>query len=1111
MRFIIGKVRSGKTARIYKEVRERVERGIGRTLILVPEQYTHEAERELALICGDRLSLFAEVMSFTGFARWNRSVRGGSAFRWLDEGGKLLCLAVALRELQPVLRLYADAAENPELQAAMVKELDTIRAADIGCGDLRELSQDIEGGLSRKLSELATVMEAYEAVMERTGMSAREPLSLLADQIAASGLSEFDRVYVDGFLDFTGLELKVLMALIKRGTDLTIVLTGSRDSRLEEQLLISRMTMERLSRIAAEAEVPLEIQWIDEGANRDTPDPVEDMLGYFADHMFDYGAQTVASAAGQIRLLTANTPALECETAAAEVLKAVRDEGLRWRDFAIAVRGFSDYRGLLEHTFRRYGIPLFVTRRDPLVEKPLPYWISCAYELVHGGWDVDDMTSYLRCGFSGLSEEICDALCSYLFLWQLKAPAWLQSAPWRQHPDGYGKPRTPESESRLAALNDARWQISQPLLLLKERSEAASDAVGQAAALRAFLEAANIPDLLQQRIDRLERNGELELRAEYLQLWELLGNAIGQMSSVLGHMPMDGRTFSRLLKTVLSCYDIGMIPVSLDRVSAGDFDRMRRRNIRRLIVLGCTDDRLPSVLPPGGIFSQEERDRMAEKGLALGGGEGELWREYTLIYHTLSLPREQLILTCPETGLSGESQTPALVYSMAMRLFSLRPEKLSPESTRLNAAVPALGLALSASAAHCSPEAQAAVQWFRLREPERLRRLKSAAQEERGSLSSEAVHALYGKHLKISPSRLETFSDCRFRYYCQYGMKAEPMEPAGFQPPEIGTFTHEVLEKTARAVSELGGFRAVTDEQLREITEACIQEYIHTELGDFQEKSARFRWLFERLCEDVIRVVQDTADELRISDFEPLSFELDMSKLKTQLDCGDAGSVSLTGVADRVDGFRDGNGLMLRVVDYKTGKKQFQLYDLLYGRNMQMLLYLFAVCDHAEELYGEKARPAGLMYVPARDNMLHFDTEPDDAEQVARRKKEKRRSGLMLSEPSVIKAWEHGDVLQYSPQKTRTKDPSVSRKQLDLLRQQTEEKLREMAEKVSGGCIDANPSWQSDSENACQNCPYHPVCRFEDGKNGEISRVIRKMTDDEVWEQLMPGDGESPL
>ena len=259
----------------------------------------------------------------------------------------------------------------------------------------------------------------------------------------------------------------------------------------------------------------------------------------------------------------------------AEVLHAVRDEGLRWRDVAVAIRGFSDYRGLLENTFRRYGIPLFVTRKDPLTEKALPYWIACAYELVLGNWDVDDMTAYLRCGFSGLSEEECDSLCSYLYLWQLNSAAWLRPGDWEQHPDGYGKPRNEETDARLKALNLSRRHVAAPLLLLKKRIAAAKTAADQAQALLAFLDAADIRGSLQKRIRDLEAEGDSELKAEYLQLWDIITSAIQQTVMILGSVPMDGNTYYRLFRAVLTSYDIGMIPVSLDRVSAGDFDRMR--------------------------------------------------------------------------------------------------------------------------------------------------------------------------------------------------------------------------------------------------------------------------------------------------------------------------------------------------------------------------------------------------------------------------------------------------------------------------------------------------------------------------------------------------------
>ena len=1102
LRLILGRARSGKTARMIAEVRDMVRSRQGRALVLVPEQYSHEAERELCLACGDGLSLHGEVMSFTGFARWGRSVYGGGAKRWMDQGGKLLCLALALQELEPVLRLYGDAGKNPELQAVILQELESVRQADLGSGALRGAAEELGGELAGKLRELATVLEAYEGMMERSGFDSGDPLALLARQLEAKGLREFTRVYVDGFLDFTGLEAGVLRALMARGTDLTVLLPDAPGRWTEEHLLLSQVARAQLEQAAEELGLPVEKEWVEDPPAGDGPEP--DTLRYFAEHMFDYGAESVPAQPGRLKLQRCESPALECEAAACEALRAVRDEGLRWRDVAVAARGFSDYRGLLESAFRRYGVPLFVTRRDPVAEKPLAVWISCAYDMILGDWDVDAMTAYLHCGFSGLEAEEVDALCSYLFLWQLKAPAWLRKSPWRQHPDGYGRPVTEESVRRLEQLNALRARVAGPLLLLKARSEAASDALGQAEALLSFL-AAELPARLQARIGELEAEGQAELRAEYLQLWDVLTEAVSQMGAVLGRTPMDAQGFSRLLKAVLNTCDIGMIPVSLDRVSAGDFDRMRRRNIRRLIVLGCHDGRLPPAGEPGGLFTQDERDRLAGLGLKLGGGEAELWREYALIYHTLTLPREQLVLSCPEVDFSGAPQAPALVFSLAERMFSLPPERPRPDLLRLNALAPALSLALTARAPGAGDGARAAERWFLRRERERFLSLRQAALVPRGSLSGEAVAALYGRRLRMSPSRVERFAGCRFRYFMEYGLRARPFEPAGFRPPEIGSFTHYVLERVARAAQEQGGFARLDDGALRALTEAAVERYVEETLGGFEEKSARFRTLFRRLGDGAFRIVRDMAEELRRSDFQPLSFELDVSALEGG---GRAGAAKLTGIADRVDGCRDGDALYLRVVDYKTGGKQFHLYDVPYGRNLQMLLYLFEICDHAEQLYGEAAVPAGIEYVPAREGLLHFEGEPSPEDEAAGRRKEKRRSGLVLSEPAVLAAWERGDEQQFTPQKTRVADPFLTREQMNLLRRQTGRCLREMAEAVAGGRIEANPLWVSEGENECQTCQAKGACRFAPGENGEDFRPVQKRTDAEVLEWL-GDDGEA--
>ena len=1099
LRFITGKVRSGNTSAIISEIRETVRSGSGKALLLVPEQYSHEAERELCEACGDRLSLFAEVMSFSGFARWSMGLHGGGADVRMDQGGKLLCMAVALRELQPLLRIYGRAAENTDLQAMMVREAERLSMADSDTDLLRTVSEDLDGEFREKLREFALILDTYHTEIERAGAVCEDALCLLARQIEQYGLTEFDRVYVDGFIDFTGLEMSVLRALLRRGVELTICLPAEKNGHGEEFFLPSGIAMDTLREMAEAFGTEVTEREVD-ALNRDSP------LAYFADHMFDYGVEAVKADAGTIRLLRADNPRVECEAAAAEILHAVREEGCRWRDIAVAVRGFEDYQGLLESTFRRYEIPLFVTRRDTVAEKPLPLWIEAAYDIILADWDSEDMIAYLRSGLSGLEEEACDELCRYLFKWQLKSGAWLHSEPWHQHPDGFGKPWTDSARIRLDRINHARRKVAAPLLNLRERSSQARTAREQTEALAAFLKETHGAALLEKRVSKLEQQGNLELRDEYTQLWELCLGALEQIAAVLGETPLNATGFREIFHAVLAQYDIGLIPVALDRVSAGDFDRMRRRNIRRLIVLGCGDDRLPQAQGGDGIFNMEERDILAEHQVMIGGGDAELWREYALIYHTLSLPHEKLIMSCPATGLRGELIVPALVYAQAQRMFSLQPEPVQKEMLRLSAREPALALAVSAGRPGAGEATRAAAAWYREQEPQRIEKLLQDSALRHGDLSPHAVEALYGGKLRISPSRLERFSSCRYSYYCSYGLKAEEDEPAGFRAPEIGNFVHAVLEQTAREVAERGGFRSVTDEELQEITRAVVSDYIHTELADFSEKTARFRYLFERVCADVYRIVADTAEELRRSDFVPLSFELDISNLPGAAPEEEAENSQetpkLTGIADRVDGWIQGDSLWLRVVDYKTGRKKFSLSDVWYGRNMQMLLYLFAISDRAEELYGKPGIPAGILYLPAREDLLQFDRAPDEAQTLKQRLKGKRRSGLVLDDPALMEAWEQGDDKQYIPVRVSSTNPLVNLEQMGLLRRHVEKSLQEMADEIRAGSIRVNPSYVSESDNACRLCPYHSICRFEEGENGEFSSPAPKLSDEKVWERL---------
>ena len=310
-------------------------------------------------------------------------------------------------------------------------------------------------------------------------------------------------------------------------------------------------------------------------------------------------------------------------------------------------------------------------------------------------------------------------------------------------------------------------------------------------------------------------------------------------------------------------------------------------------------------------------------------------------------------------------------------------------------------------------------------------------------------------------------------------------------------------------MTEAGGFAAVTDEQLGTFTDRWTQRYIHDELNDFQEKSARFTYLFRRLCRQVRQVVADMAHELRAGDFVPLDFELNFADPEQiapiTLSDGEV-TLNMSGVADRVDGWLHDGKLYLRVVDYKTGRKAFSLSDVWYGMGLQMLLYLFALERSGPARYGHEIVPAGVLYVPARDVLIPADRRLSPEEAAKERAGAVRRSGLLLDDAAVLHAMEHSDTPQYLPVSPRRKTEALaSAEQLGLLARHIETTLLDLAHELRGGSITADPYFRSGQDTACTHCDYLTVCHFTPGAGGDCHRVLTKLPADKVWSNLKGG------
>ena len=947
LHLLLGRAKSGKTSAVMREIQRLAEQKLGNNVLLVPEQYSHEAETELLRVCGDSLSLYAEVLSFSRLAARVEAELGTGRRRALDPGGRLLCLARALEAIGPRLNVFRAARRQMALQQSLLRAIDECKSACVSPDTLRSLP--IGDTLGLKLSELALISEAYDAVAAASGLDPADRLTLLAEQLPRSNYAA-GRCFIDGFTDFTAQEGRVIEALLRAGAEVTVCLSCPGLEEDHEVFEPSRRAAVRLHEMARALDVECTVE-LHTAAGADTP------MRVLERELFAFG-KAQCDAPGSVELYRAFSVAEECEAAAARCVRLARETGCRWRDIAVAARDFERYRPALETAFARYGVPLYAAVRSDVLSKPLPALIVSAYAAVTRGWAYDDIFACLKTGLAGLSREECDELEDYAFLWTLHGGAWSSDEDWALHPAGFGREFQDADREALEHINALRRRAVAPLHVLAQKSAEAVTAAEQAQALAAYFDALALPERLEARALELCAAGMEQTAAEYAQLWEIAAGALEQAAAILGDAEMDAERFGELYCLVLSAYDIGTIPMTLDRVGAGDMGRMRRRHIRHLIVLGCDSETLPSVSPEAGVFSDADRETLHIAGIELGdSADGRLSREFALIYNCLTLPSESICLSWCAMGAEGGPALPSFVVNRAEAVFGAPVRDVDADRCRENAPGPALELAASSATGRAT--ALAARRWFvsRGREGE-LSRLDAAARLSRGRLSPGAVRALYGPRPRLSASRVDRLAGCGFGFFMEYGLKAKPRQAASFSPPELGSFMHYVLEHVAREASVRGGFRAVPPPEVGALCDKFVEAYIHERLWDFRQKSQRFIRLFRRLERNVRAVVGDMAEELRRGDFAPLDFELDFGKSSEfpPVELGE-GSVTLTGIADRVDGWLHEGKLYVRVVDYKTGLKSFSLSDVWYGLGLQMLLYLFALEKTGRERYGSEIVP----------------------------------------------------------------------------------------------------------------------------------------------------------
>lgn len=1115
-KLLLGRAGSGKTTAVLNRL---CEMGRDRPqVLLVPEQQSHETERALCAAGGPQASLYAEVLSFSRLANRVFQTAGGLGEEELDPGGRLLLMYRAVQSVSARLTVYARPSRRPAFLVSLLDTADELKSCCVPPETLVRAGEEAPGPEGDKLRDLGLIFGEYEALTARTALDPRDRLTRAAEKLRTCGWAQGKDFWLDGFTDFTPQQRELLRLIMAQSHSMTVVLTCDRLEEDEEGTGIfspARCTANTLLRLAGEEYISCEVEHLV------TPSAgKEEALVHLERSLFARENPQPMPCGGRVELFQASTLRGEVEWTAARILQLVREEGCRFRDIGVAARSYGTYRDLVESVFGRYGVPVFSSAMTDILEKPVMALVTAALDVTAGGYRYDDVFRYLKTGLTGLSREDVDLLENYVLKWDIKGSRWTQGKDWSWHPKGYGMKWTKEDKAFLARVDGARRQVAAPLEALRKHKNRTGR--GQAEALYTFMEEIGLPARLEERVELLANRGQPTLSEEYRQLWDILCGGLEQCALLLGDTPMELEEFAQLFKLVLSQYDVGTIPVSLDRVTAGETTRQTGHRVKVLFLLGADDASLPQAGTSPGLLSDDDRALLSAYGLELAQSQRDLlYREMTTIYQICARPSQRLAVTWSAQGVGGEERRPSFLVQRLRLLFSdLKPvqEEELKGSFRLEAPLPALEQAGRDRNVRRAMERLPDFQ-------DRVARLDRAASWERGRLSRQAVDRLYGKQVAMSASRMDKYKSCHFSYFMRYGLEAEPRKPAGFTAPEYGTFVHYVLEHVLQdrmfskdtpapqGEEELAAWK----KKLRRLTKKAVDRYVAEELGGLEGQSARFRYLFRRLLRSVQAVVDNVAEELACSQFKPVSFELGFGRSKeddgelslppVELTCQGV-TISITGFVDRVDGWEEDGRLHLRVVDYKTGRKTFDLTEVWNGLGLQMLLYLFTLEEKGRELYGLPVEGDGVLYLPAREAVIRAGRSISDGELQKRVDKELTRSGLVVDDRRVLDAMEPQGPGGYRFLPLRvsggqvTGEALASAERLGKLGRHVRRVLEDICRELAGGNIAADPFWRGPDKNACRFCDYAAACHFEPGRGGDCKRWLPGLDADTFWGQI---------
>ena len=1059
-----------------------------RCYLIVPEQQTVMAESEMAIRLPKNAPLYFEATNFTRFADTALRALGGLSGEYCDSGKRALIMWRAITELAPTLNITSRGEVNVGIvdqSLRAVAEMENLGITPEALARSAELVAE-DKRLSSKLHDISKIYSLYKTLISERYSDSNDAVNFTVKRLAEK--PDYLRgavIYIEGFTSFTEAQYALIARLAAR-CHVTVYLPipkGEREGFEYKEILRAEG---RLKTYAAREGADVSLKKEDGRFNTQS-----DLLAELPYAIWKINPQIdniTLQNKDELRIFESQTPFEECDFIASDIRRRVM-AGAKYSDFAIIARSADKYTGILDGSLRGADIPYFTSTRVDISSLEAIKLIYTAFAIIKNGFRREDVITYAKCGFSGITRDECDELEIYADVWQINGKRFTDGIDWNMNPAGYSKKKGEGVGEKLLRINGIRYRLVDPLLALAEDIRTHSTVKEGAMALMSFLLKIRLEHRLKDRAAYYRSHGDASAADEASGIWKMIIGSLDSMVEVMGDMPSTADSFLAQLKALFSYVNLGKIPAFVDQVTIGSADMIRLSGKKHVYLMGVNAGEFPASVAEGSYFSDSDRLALAKVGLDI---EPELEvknaRELFCFSRAIASASESVTILYTQTDTKFKKLARAEVIDKIIKLTSeaVKPRRISDMSLkeRLYSASSTINALDTIGELEYSEVKEALINsgWgevVSISEGE----IKNTTME-LGKALKEEIYG--GGKMALTQSRLDSYINCPLGHFLKYTIKLGVDKRAEFDAPSIGSFIHGCLENFFTSLRDAGISPETLDKAERErLTRSAAEKYLFT-MGE-DVKSTKTAVKIKRLTRAAIPIIDSLCDEFEKTKFRPRFFELKIDgadaaspdPIKFTSESGE--SVYIYGIIDRVDTYENEGNTFVRVIDYKTGVKDFKPTDMENGRNLQMFLYLKAIIDSDKKKFKErlgasndgKIIPAGVIYVKTSLADAVIDRNSDELALKAVKDKQEREGMILRGEENAALMGE-----DYIPGANKKDKDSYlySEEDFEKIMQTVEGSVLNIADKIRSGSADATPNIEG-QYSACDWCEFKPVCR----------------------------------